>query len=147
MRCLGKIFLILILLVAGFVGYGIWQGPTLDAQSKAFVDSAVPAICSTWNKDEVLNRASPEFTQTVSKRDVSALLSALSRRLGRFVRYDGAKGDSNFGFTNKGVSLTARYVAKAQFSNGPAVIHFSLVKRGGQWQLLNFLFESPALLR
>ena len=146
MRCLGKIFLILLLLVAALVGYGLWQGPILDAQSKAYADNAVPAIFARWSKDQLLQRASPELTRNVSDNDLSTVFFGLARRLGVLVRCDGATGESHIFFNEKGMNVTAQYNVNAQFFTAPGVIQLSLKKHGDQWQLLGFHVNSRALL-
>jgi len=54
---LGVVFLILIIVVGGFVGYTAYIGTKLDASSKAYVDASVPAIISTWSRNELIKRA------------------------------------------------------------------------------------------
>lgn len=147
MRLLGKIFVFILLLIAAGAGYAFWQGPILDTESKTYVDMAVPAIVSTWNKQELARRASPELIQSVKTDDVSGLLLQFSRRLGALSQYDGSQGDSHLGFTLKGLIITANYTAKARFQRGSAVIRISLIKHGEQWQVLGFHVESPVLLQ
>src|SRR5262249_58990148 len=53
---IGGLFLAFVVLVAGLLGYSAYQGPGLDASSKAYVEENVPAILSSWSKDELLKR-------------------------------------------------------------------------------------------
>lgn len=46
---IGGLFLVLVLLAAGLVGYVAYQGRGLDASSKAYVEENIPAIISTWS--------------------------------------------------------------------------------------------------
>jgi len=49
-----------IIVVAGIgAGLLIYKGNSLDAESKAFVDTAVPAIAANWNKEQLLDRMTP----------------------------------------------------------------------------------------
>jgi hypothetical protein len=59
--------LTLIVIVAAGIGGGVffYQGHALDAESKAFVDSAVHAIAATWSKQQLLDRATPELRENV----------------------------------------------------------------------------------
>ena len=42
------------------------RGKTLDKESKAYANSAIPVIVTTWSEKELLDRASPEFKQAVT---------------------------------------------------------------------------------
>jgi hypothetical protein len=76
MRFLGKAFLLL--LVAAWFAYGLWQGPILDAQSKAYVDAAVPAIFKRWDKQELISRASPELSQSTTESNFTSLFFGMA---------------------------------------------------------------------
>src|SRR5438309_2539479 len=119
---LGIIFLALIVIAAGFIGYGAFTGRTLDKESKAYVDAAIPAIVSSWNEQELLSRASPEFQKAASPADVERLFRWL-RTLGRLQKYEGAQGEAITSVTPQtGKVIYGRYVAKAAFDAGEANI-------------------------
>lgn len=75
----------------------IYKGNALDAESKAFVDSAVPAIAATWDKEQLLDRATPELRANVKPEDLRALLDAVSQ-LGPLIEYQGATGEANMSY-------------------------------------------------
>jgi len=136
---LGAIFLILVLLVAGFVGYSAYVGTKLDASSKAYVDASVPAIVSTWSKDELKNRASPQLLKSASDEQIDGLFSKLATQLGAFKSYDGSKGDSNVSYTTQDGKVTsASYVSNATFQNGKIDVQVKLIQIDGNWMLLGF---------
>ena len=141
---LGSIFLVLMIL--GVVGIGIVavKGTALDKESKAYVDEAVPAILSGWDKQQLVSRASPEFMQAVKGDDLEKLFG-MFHRLGTFKSYDGAKGDSNMSVTNNGKVISAVYVANATFDTGPATVKISLIKHDN-WQILGFHVDSKVFL-
>jgi len=64
---LGSLFLALIVLVAIGIAFIAVKGTALDKESKAYADSAIPAIVTTWSEKELLDRASPEFKKAVTK--------------------------------------------------------------------------------
>lgn len=136
---LGVLFLILIIAVAGFVGYAAYVGTQLDASSKAYVDASVPAIISTWSKDELIKRASPQLLKSASDEQIEDLFTKLSEELGPFQSYDGSKGDSNVSYTTQdGKVTTASYTANASFQNGKVDIEIKLIQTNGEWLLLGF---------
>ncbi len=63
----GGFFFVLILVVASFFGYAAYQGRGLDASSKAYVETNVPPIISSWSKDELLKRSSPQLIEIINE--------------------------------------------------------------------------------
>ena len=63
---LGSIFLAVIMLGAIGIAFTAIRGTALDKESKAYADSALRAIVSTWSEKELLDRASPEFRKAVT---------------------------------------------------------------------------------
>jgi hypothetical protein len=113
-------------------------GHTLDKESKAFVDSAIPAIVSDWDVMEIRKRASPEFNKTVDYEDMQQMFDVL-RGLGGLLEYAGSTGESRIIISvEDGIVITAVYEGSADFESGSADIQLSLVKHDGQWQILGF---------
>jgi hypothetical protein len=135
---LGYAFLVLI---AGIVAETVTLSAIknrMDKESKAFVDAAIPAIVSTWDVGEIEKRASPEFNDEVDYDELQQDFSAL-QQLGNLVEYKGSDGDSNIALSFQyGYEITADYTANADFEAGSTAMRISLVKRGGQWQILDF---------
>jgi hypothetical protein len=132
--------LTVIILVVGAVGVGVvvYNGRALDAESKTFIDTAVPAIATNWSEDALLERATPELRGSVTPDQLRTLFEGFSR-LGRLVEYQGSKGDANMSYiAGVGGSVSALYVATAKFQNGDAVFRITLLKRNGQWLIHNF---------
>ena len=135
---LGAVFLILITVGGGFVGYFFYAGAQLDASSKAYVDASVPPIISTWSEDELVKRASPQLRKATSAGQLNHLFSDLAK-LGTFQSYDGAKGEANMSFTsNNGKMITASYLANATFQYGKIDIRINLIQNNGEWMILGF---------
>lgn len=136
---LGAIFLLLIVAVAGLIGYAIYTANQLDASSKAYVDESVPAIATDWSKDELVKRAGTQLRAKVSDVQIEQLFGTLANKLGAFKSYDGAEGDSNINFTTtSGKEVTASYVAKATYQYGKAEIQIKLIQEDRSWKILNF---------
>jgi hypothetical protein len=132
--------LTLVVIVAAGIGVGIvaYKGNALDAESKAFVDGAVPAIAANWSKEQLLDRATPELRDSVKPEELRSLFDAVSQ-LGPLVEYEGAAGDANMSYmAGSGSTVSASYVAKAKFKDGVATIQITLVKRDGRWMISGF---------
>jgi hypothetical protein len=136
--------LTLIIIVAAGIGLGVffYKGHALDAESKAFVDSAVPAITATWSKQQLLDRATPELRASVKPEELKALFDRLSQ-LGPLIEYEGATGEATMSYiAGSGSTLSASYVAKARFQNGTATFRIVLMKRDDRWLIQNFHVDS-----
>lgn len=147
----GGLFLVLVLAVAGFIGYAAYQGRGLDASSKAYVEANVPAIISTWSKDELLKRSSPQLLKIINEKpeQLDLLFQKLSK-LGAMRSFNDIKGDSNVSYTTQdGKVTTAAYAATAKFENGEGRISVRLIQSpsSGQWQFLFFHVDSPLFLQ
>jgi len=142
---LGVIFLVLIVAA----GIGFWyfanRGITLDRESKAFVDAAIPAIVTNWNKKELLDRASPEFKRDVPETQIDDLLRRFTV-LGRFMTFDSATGQAAiYASPQTGKVVTADYQSLAYFQNGNATIKVKLIQHDDRWQILKLEIFSPQL--
>jgi uncharacterized RDD family membrane protein YckC/energy-coupling factor transporter ATP-binding protein EcfA2 len=118
----------------------------LDKESKAYADSAIPAIVSTWSEKELLDRASPEFKQSVTTDQLGRKFRSFSG-LGPLQKCEPAEGQTTMSFTEQGDRvISAQYTAKATFDKGEASIKLGLIKHGDQWQIQSFDVDSPALV-
>lgn len=147
----GGVFLVLVLAVAGFIGYAAYQGRGLDASSRAYVEANVPPIISTWSMDELLKRSSPQLQKIINENpeQLGQLFQKLSK-LGALQSFGEIKGDSNVSYTTQdGKVTTAAYVGVAKFENGEGTIKVRLIRSpsSGQWQFLYFYVDSPLFLQ
>jgi hypothetical protein len=146
----GGLFLVLVLLAAGLFGYAAYQGRGLDASSKAYIEENVPAVISSWSKDELLQRASPQLLKIINEKpeQLDQLFQKLSK-LGPMQSFGAVKGDSNVSYTTQnGKVTTAAYVVTAKFKNGEGRIAARLIQSpAGQWQFLVFHVDSPLFLQ
>jgi hypothetical protein len=134
---LGYLFLVLLLFLIAATAFVAIKGRNLDKESQAFVDSAIPAIISTWDVTEVEKRASPEFNDAVDYDDLDELFGLL-QRLGDLKEYRGSIGNANLTISFRyGYEITADYVANAEFETGEMEIQMTLILHGGQWQILD----------
>jgi len=128
-------FLLLIVFIA-FIAY---TGRGLDKESKTYADAAIIAVTSQWNEKELTDRVSPQFMAAMrDPADVDRVVG-MWRLLGPLKKYDGSKGDAHIelrGF--RGKTITAVYVARAEFEHGSARIKISLIKSDGAWKILGF---------
>lgn len=138
LQILGMITVAIVAAAAIGAGALVYEARRLDAGSRAFVDNAVAAITTHWDKQELLDRAGPELHQSLKPGQLTSLFDAFSR-LGPLVKYEGAKGEATLSFTiGAGRNVSASYVARGVYKNGSAAIRMLLVKRGGHWLIQGF---------
>src|SRR5437899_13082677 len=90
---LGSIFLAIIVLGAIGIAFIAVRGSALDKESKAYADTAIPAVIATWNQKELLDRASPEFKKAVTADQLDRLFRWVGS-LGRLQKCEPAEGHS-----------------------------------------------------
>jgi len=143
---LGSIFLALIVLGGIGIAFVAIRGTALDKESRAYADSAIPAIVTGWSEKELLDRASPEFKKAVTIDQLDRLFRWVSG-LGQLQKCEPAQGQAGISVTPQtGKVISGQYTAKATFQKGEAVIKLGLIKHGDQWQILSFHVDSAALV-
>lgn len=146
---LGGVFLVLAAVIGVLLGYAAYQGSGLDKSSKEYVDNNLPAILSSWSKDELLKRSSPQLLKVINEKpeQLQQLFDKISK-LGALKTYNGSKGQAMvYVDAIKGKSTTANYESDATFEHGQAHIAVRLVQTSGQWQFLLFNVNSPLFLQ
>jgi hypothetical protein len=146
---LGGVFLLIVVIAAVLIGVGVYQGNKLDKSSKAYVETNVRPVVSTWSKDELVKRASPKLLEIINRDpgQVDLVLKKLSR-LGSLQSLGEPKGESLVSYTTgEGKVITAAYTETAKFDNGDADIMVRLIQADGQWQFLLFNLNSPVMLQ
>lgn len=144
LQIVGGIALTILILIAGGIGYVAYRGNGLDAQSKAYVDAAIPAIAAHWDREQLIARAAPELLKATNPVQLQAVFDTFAKA-GPLVHYDGAKGQATMSyFSGTGSSVTAIYVATAHCRDAVATIHLTLVKRGGKWMIVGFHVDLSA---
>lgn len=143
---IGMVAVGIVVFVAAVFGFVAYEGTKFDASSKAYIDANIPPIISNWSREELEKRESDGFRSATTTGKLDELFG-IFRRLGPMKSYDGARGDANMNVTPAaGLEVTARYIVKATFQNGPAEILVILVRVDGNWQILGFRVNSDALI-
>ena len=108
-------------------------------ESKAYADAAIVAITSQWNEKDLTDRANPQFMAMVKDpADLDRVVGML-RSLGPLKKYDGSKGEAHIDLNwPRGKTITAVYVARAEFDRSSAQIKISLIRSDGTWKILGF---------
>jgi hypothetical protein len=72
--------LALFAIIAAGVGFGVmlYNGHMLDAESKAIVDSAVPAIAASRSSEQLIERATPDPVGWVERSDTHRVVASPS---------------------------------------------------------------------
>ncbi len=122
----------------------------LDKEGKAYADSAIYAIVSTWSEKDLLDRASPEFKQSVTTDQLDHVFRSF-RSLGSLRKCEPAQGGAGRvvkpSTKQSDVVILRHYTAKATFEKGEASIELVLIqpKSGDQWQIRSFYVDPQGL--
>src|SRR5438034_10755745 len=115
---LGSVFLAIIVLGAVGIAVVAIKGSALDKESKAYADSAVPAIVSTWSEKALLDRASPEFKKAVTIDQLDRLFRWVGG-LGQLQKCGPAEGQAVMSATTQtGKRISAQYTSKGDIPEG-----------------------------
>ena len=136
-KVMGFTILVIIILLGAGMAFLAIIGRTLDKESKAYVDAAVPAIIAEWDINELEKRASPEFNEGADYEKIEQMFVML-QRLGKLEEYNGSAGDASITISFTGFEISAEYTAIADFETASAEIQISLIKHGRRWQILGF---------
>lgn len=124
------------------------KGEALDKESKAFADDFIIKTVSSWDKEQLLSKASPEFMQALESDPAGfEKVFATWKKLGSLRKYEGSKGQTRIGVTQNGRQVLARYLAEVQFENSPARIALICEKRDGEWVVHKFHVDSKYFLQ
>jgi hypothetical protein len=139
---------VLIICAIGAIFFLARSGAGLDAASKLYADESVVAITTSWNKDELWKRASPDFKRVTKLDDLSPLFDAAGNALGKLVEYQGAKGQALITKTfGTGTDVRAHYVASAKYERDQATFDIALHLINGAWMIDGFQIQSDAVMR
>jgi hypothetical protein len=92
---LGSIFLAMVVLGGIGIAFVTVRGSAFDKESKAYADSAIPAIVTTWSEKELLDRASLEFITRLSLTNAEAHLSLTNSTKNRLKPLDPLTNNSD----------------------------------------------------
>jgi hydrogenase maturation factor HypE len=140
-----KLLIIAVVLIASVVIFFFnlsSTGKKLDAESKDYVDQAVPVISKNWDEKELRKRASEEFMSVTSDAELEQLFDYVDTNLGSMKDYYGSRGESRIFMRNTKKEITASYVVQAEFEKGKASINVSLIKKGDKWSILEYKVNS-----
>lgn len=114
------------------------EGAKLDESSKAYVDEVVPLIITEWSEEQFIENSSSYLTEETTPEDVSKLMLTLEDHLGKFIEYKESEGEAGIYFNNGGKTITAKYVVRAEFEKGEAIIDVELIQENDEWKILSF---------
>lgn len=143
----GGIVVVVLVLSAGLSGYAVYQGRGLDDSSRQYIEQNIPPILTTWSREELLKRGSPELLKVAADHpaQVEHFFQKLST-LGALQSFGEVNGGADVTYTEqRGKTITANYVATAKFANADAKVSVRLVRISGQWRILLFRVDSPFL--
>jgi len=141
-----RVFIILFLLVCSSSCDTFNNEESLKKQAKAYIDTVLPQIITSWDSKELLRNAHPELAKKNSAEQLD-LLFFTYMNLGSLKNYDESQGKVSIArwTVNGQTNLLCDYVTRLDFEKGSARIWVEVVKDYGQWSILSFIVDSDLL--
>ncbi len=123
-------------------------------QTHDFARASVITVLSDWQADELLNRATPQFLESLAGGDLAAMFLPWQQSFGGLVACgemvfkenfaSGQLPDQAWNFT---AIATATYLTEVQFERGTATVEVQVIKCRDTWSINTFnLITTTALL-
>jgi len=112
----------------------------LPAGAQAALDTAIEDI-NAGRYEKIYNDAAPEWRGDASLEDSKATLERIREKLGR----PGVRNQQTAREEQTGTSHAVIVIYQTSFERGEAMETFTLVERGGTWQLAKYFVSSTAL--
>lgn len=140
-KAVGILSVVLFVFGAISIGALVVRVSALTRESRVYVDAAIPAITSTWNKNELMDRASPELVKMVAGTQLDTLFARCGQ-LGSIVSFEPPKGQARAFYSPERSTEVASYVSDAKFQNGTARVRMELSKQDGHWMIQGFFLDA-----
>jgi len=127
-----------VILIGVATAVGVTFAIHLGPESKAFVDETVPKIVKSWDVQDLVDLASPDLLEAISRHEIDKVFEASAKRLGRLKTYTGSwqeTADIKL-FDPRQSHATFLYMTEAVFERGGATIGIQVKKRYGIRALL-----------
>lgn len=144
---LGIIFVVIIVIVGGFFAYYFLSAGPLDKESKTWVDTVMPKILETWDPNEIIKNASPEWLQTVPEEKTKEFTDAVRQEFGTLAKYASSTGEAGIRVNNFSTTITAEYIVEADFTKGHGRVFIKGIKENGQWKIFTLFVDRNPNLR
>jgi hypothetical protein len=112
----------------------------LPAGAQAALDTAIEDI-DAGRYEKLYNEAAPEWRVDASLEDSKATFQRLRDKLGRA----GVRNQQTAREEQTGAGHTVIVIYQTSFEHGDGMETFTLVERGGKWQLAKYFMSSTAL--
>jgi len=137
---IGTLALLIFVSIVALLAYTfVSNGPILK-EAKSFAEEAIPAITTSWNGNELLNRSAPELIEILKDGSLETFMADASRSVGELTSLTDVECTNyNFSTTTKnGKTATVECIAHAKHQLSDGEYSLSLIKRKGEWKILKF---------
>ena len=134
-----------IALLAG-VGFGVaaCRPRTFDKEAKAFLEESGRAMLARRDKQELLDRGTPELRASATPEQLATMFETLAG-LGPVVEYEPTTRAAHMDLgLDKGFTVSAEGDVKAQCQHGNVVRRINAVRRDGHWMIDALDFQTEA---
>jgi hypothetical protein len=142
---MGKKILIVLLLIAGAIGFGVWKLTGVFSRASKAGDQAIAEFHTRFNAaqdQEIHQAAAPAFQQSTSLATLQEVNKYIREKLGKFQSSE--RTGLNVNTTNGHTTLTVEY--GATYEKGAATEKFVFDYNSDKPLLLSFDVKSPTLI-
>ena len=122
------------------------RGRAWQEESTAYVREVVPAICETWDVQELKRRASPTLLEATPETKLAEYFGVFARRLGALKKISVPTGGAFFNVGTAGLSVYALYEVPSEFQHGKGTVRVRLERTAGTWRIAGFFVNSDVLM-
>ena len=143
---IGTLALLVVILIGSLFFIGFQRAKPILDEAHAFADTAIPAVATNWDGEELSSRAAPELADILKNGALEELMATASFQLGAMASYNGAsclitRYEIN---SENGELVLAECSATAEFEKANASFSMNILKRNSEWKILGF-FVTPEI--
>ena len=141
---LGGVFLTVIVVAGVMIGFALYKGQQLNAESEAYVEATLPRVFSTPTLDNFVSFMAEQDKKQINPKGAADFFTMVVVNLGKFESCDAPTGGANASYTPAGANITAQYVTHCRFSKMSVTAKVGVRKLDGVWTLVNVHVDSDS---
>ncbi|WP_306251714.1 hypothetical protein [Parvularcula sp. IMCC14364] len=137
---IGGLALLFVLAIAAIIMIGMKQIEPIMEEGTVYANETVRAIATDWDRQEFLERSSPEMMEVLTETMLNQFLSFARNELGNMTAFDdnAVCEIAQYQFDEEGESAFLACKATATFEKANGNMDLTIVRHDGLWQLVGF---------
>ena len=137
---------VIFLLLALFLGWGIYRKRQLDSSSQEMAIATTEAVFTSGSADQLVTNAHQSLLAEMSPESLDAYLRSVQQILGPLATIEAISGTTDVGLIPFASSApTASFEISLVFDDNPAIANVELIHEQGLWQITAYNIQSDLL--